>query len=104
MIIVQSANVSLMPTITRNHKNLIYYVSNTTVDLWWSHQYGCHWLHLFIVDALSSSSFEISELSGVNGSSTKEFIQLPETDNKNFDIWSEGPAILGHYFTVVFFR
>ena len=44
---------------TRNCKNLFYYVSNTTVDLWWSHQYGSHWLHLCIADALSSPSFQI---------------------------------------------
>ena len=49
-------------TITRNCKNVFYYVSNTAVGLWWSHQYGRHWLHLFIADALSSPSFQISGL------------------------------------------
>ncbi len=60
MIIYYLANVFLVPTITRNCKNLFYYDSNTTVDLWWSHQYGRHWLHLCIADALSSPSFKIS--------------------------------------------
>ena len=51
-----------VPTITRNYKNLFefHYVSNAIVDLRWSHQYGCHWLHLCIADALSSPSFQIS--------------------------------------------
>ena len=62
LIIFYSANVYLVPTITRNSENLFYYVSNTTVDLWWSHQYGRHWLHLCIADALSSPSFQISDI------------------------------------------
>ena len=60
MIIFCSVNVYLVPTITRNCKNLFYYISNTTVDLWWSHQYCRHWLHLCLADALSSPSFQIS--------------------------------------------
>ncbi len=61
MIIFYSDNVYLVPTITRNCKNLFYHVSNTTVAVWWSHQYVRHWLHLCITDALSSTSFEISD-------------------------------------------
>jgi hypothetical protein len=30
--------------------------TRTTGDLWWSHQYGRHWLHLCIADVLSSPS------------------------------------------------
>ena len=33
------------------------HVSDTTVDLCWSQQYGRYWLHLYIVEALSSPSF-----------------------------------------------
>ncbi len=36
------------------------YIELTAV--WWSHQYGRHWLHLCIADALSSPSFQISGL------------------------------------------
>ncbi len=66
LIIFYLANVYLVPTITRNCKNLFCYVSNTTVDLWWSHQYGRHWLHLCIADALSSPSFgTLGPLAGI---------------------------------------
>ena len=60
LIIFYSADVYLVATITRNCKNLIY-VSETTVDLWWSRQYGRHWLHVCVADALSSPNFQISE-------------------------------------------
>ena len=52
MIIFYSANVYLVPPITRDCKNLFYHVSNITVHLWWSHQYGSHSLHLCIAAAL----------------------------------------------------
>ena len=50
------------PPITWNCKNLFYYVDNTPVDLWWSLSNGCHWLHLCMAEALSSSNFQISGL------------------------------------------
>jgi hypothetical protein len=40
--------------------NLFYYVSNSTVDLWWSYQYGRHYFASFMhngTDALSSLVF-----------------------------------------------
>ena len=35
-------------------------IGNTTVAVWWSHQYGCYWLHL--ADAPSSPSNEYQTL------------------------------------------
>jgi hypothetical protein len=41
-----SDNVYPFSLIIRNCENLFHNVSNITVDLCWSHQYGHHWLHL----------------------------------------------------------
>ena len=57
----QSVNTKYLHSGTKSSAWLrfcFYYVNNTSVDLWWSLRYGCHWLHRCTADALSSSSFQ----------------------------------------------
>ena len=46
--------------------------------MWWSYQYGRHWLHLCIADALSSPSFQISGFTRQRFGSHAEGKQTPD--------------------------